>query len=284
VLNTQQDACEMYPDGVPGTFLRGAFFGTGFKHLDPVSDGTKIRQSESGGLEQDHSWDLDPSTDAFYLWSGLLSEYTNCLLTQNSDKLIAVSAIARFFQPTLNDEYVAGLWKRHIGQHLLWRLSTPQKVTAPLPTSETHRPPSWSWASVIGRVDAYNGLVRHDKPLMIKVLEVKVENLTADTMGHVTSGCIKVQGWLKHFPPPKGIEDEDEDEDDDGTWMVKMPGRFETLGDEALKFLTRPTYPFEKAPEGEGGDNVRVGRIKSKTTFGWPFQKNPWVESVINIV
>jgi hypothetical protein len=54
---------------------------------------------------------LDPSTDAFYLWSGLLSEYTNCLLTQNSDKLIATSAIARFFQPTLNDEYVAGLWR-----------------------------------------------------------------------------------------------------------------------------------------------------------------------------
>lgn len=318
----------MYPDGVPGTFLRGAYFGTGFKHVDPVSDGTKIRQSESGGLEQDHSWALDPSTDAFYLWSGLLSEYTNCLLTQNSEKLIAVSAIARFFQPTLNDEYVAGLWKRHIGQHLLWKLRTPQKVTALLTTSETHRPPSWSWASVIGRVDAYRGLVRHDKPLMIKVLEVKVENLTADTMGHVTSGCIKVRGWLKHFPPPK--KDEDEDEDDGGTWMFKMSGccfarpdqipfpnadkwyllpvlestqkfdgkmekkiiglmlletgreneyrrigRFETLGDKALKSLTRPTYPFEKTPEGEGGDNVRVGRIKSKTTLGWQFQKNP---------
>jgi hypothetical protein len=326
----------MYPDGVPGTFLRGAYFGTGFKHLDPASDGTKIRQSESGGLGQDYSWPLDPSTDAFYIWSGLLSEYTNCLLTKNSDKLIAVSAIARFFQPTLNDEYVAGLWKRHIGQHLLWQLGTPQKVTAPLTASETHSPPSWSWASVVGRVDPYSGLVRHDKPLMIKVLDVKVDNLTADTLGQVTGGSIKVRGWLKHFPPPK--KDEDEDEDEDSTWMFETPesclaqpdqaplpdvdkwyllpvlestqkfdgkmqkkiiglmlletgreneyrriGRFETLNDESLKLLTRPTYPFEKPP-GEGGENVQVGRIKPKTIFGWPFQKNPWVESVMNIV
>jgi hypothetical protein len=64
-------------------------------------------------------------------------------------------------------------------------------------------------------------------------------------------------------------------------WRI---GIFETLGDEALKLLTRPTYPFEKAPEGEGGDSVPVGRIKSKKALGWPFQRNPWVESVMNIV
>jgi hypothetical protein len=331
----------MFTDGVPSSFLRGAFFGIGYKHLDPASDGAKIRLSESGGFEQDHSWPLDPSTDAFYLWSSVLSEYTNCLLTKNSDKLIAISAIARQFQPILNDEYVAGLWKRYIGQHLLWQMLTPQKDTAPLTGPELHAPPSWSWASVVGKVDPYSGLVRHDKPLMIKVLEVKVDNLTADTMGPVTGGSIKVRGWLQHFPPPKLEKDEDED-DDEGLWKFEMPGdcfvaaqpdqvpfpkadkwyllpvlectqknidrkmekkiiglmlletgkeneyrrigRFDTLGKEALKFLTRPTYPFEETSKGDGGDNLPVGKIDSKKKWGWSFQKNPWVESVMNIV
>jgi hypothetical protein len=35
-------------------------------------------------------------------------------------------------------------------------------------------------------------------------------------------------------------------------------GRFETLGDEALKLLTRPTYPFEKAQKEKEGTVYRL--------------------------
>lgn len=175
---------------------------------------------------------------------------------------------------------------------------------------------------------------------MIKVKDVKVSTLTADTLGDATSGCIKVQGWLKLFPPPKNAdEDESDSGDGDDTWMFETPagcfaepdqtpfptadkwyllpvleatqrfdgkmekkiiglmlsktgteneyrriGRFYTLGDEALKFFARPTYSFEEIREGEGEDNVKVGKVKSGMTLGWPFQKNPWVESVITIV
>jgi hypothetical protein len=61
----------MYPNGVPGVFLRNSYFGFGFKRLDPATDGAKIRESLTQvnfqGLEPDRSWPLDATIDAFYI-------------------------------------------------------------------------------------------------------------------------------------------------------------------------------------------------------------------------
>jgi hypothetical protein len=99
----------MFPKGVPTECLGGE--GCGFKHLDPATDGIKIRESPmfNWGLKADRFWPLDPLIDSFILWHNILETYTKCLLTENKDKLVAISAIARQFQPILKDEYKAGL-------------------------------------------------------------------------------------------------------------------------------------------------------------------------------
>jgi hypothetical protein len=212
----------MYPNGVPGPFLRGLYSGIGFKHLDPATDGAKIRKSFTQNLEQDQSWDMDATTDSFYIWNGILTAYTKCLLTKNQDKLVAISAIAKHFQPILKDEYKAGLWRRHLAQHLLWHVPSPRTVVLPAISSKNYCAPSWSWASLTANVTPYSGVVRHDKPVMIEILEVKVETQTADPMGQVSGGHIKVRGWLKHFRPSRR---DDDDVDDDPTWQFKTCGQ-----------------------------------------------------------
>jgi hypothetical protein len=142
-------------------------------------------------------------------------------LTKNRDKFVAISAIAKQFAPILKDEYKAGLWRRHLPQHLLWQVLSPPTVDRPPTSSENYCAPSWSWGSLTADITPYSGIVAHDKPIMIDILEVIIETLTADPMGQVSGGHIKLRGWLKYFSPPR----RDDDEDDDASWTFKTPGK-----------------------------------------------------------
>ena len=82
-------------------------------------------------------------------WLTIVSRYSECLLTKESDMLIALAGLAQVVQDLIGCEpmdYLAGLWKPYLLQDLLWRAET---------TSErynTYQSPSWSWASVNGSI------------------------------------------------------------------------------------------------------------------------------------
>lgn len=215
------DSCEMFPDGVPKECLGDEYGGFGFKHFDPATDGIKIRESPlfNWEIRADRFWPLDPMVGSFILWRSIVETYTKCLLTNSQDKLVAISAIARQFQPILKDEYKAGLWRRHLAQHLLWKVVTPQSAALPTTDSKSYCAPSWSWASVPGPVFLNTYIARHDRPVMIEILEVKLETLTGDPMGMVTGGHIKVRGWLKQFPPRQ--PDDSSSDNDNRSWRIK---------------------------------------------------------------
>jgi hypothetical protein len=216
----------MYPYGVPKVFLRG---GIGFKQWDPSTGGATIIPHPSM-FTFDRSWPLDDSMiKPFIMWNGIIQEYTKCNLTKRKDRLIAISAIAKQFQPLFKDEYIAGLWRRHLTQQILWNV--PHARTAVLSTTnpDEYIAPSWSWALVNGPVLPYARIAKHDKPVMIEMLEVRVETRTADRMGQVMGGHIKVRGWLREFPPPEldkyNTSDSDSGGKDHGNhmWMFKAP-------------------------------------------------------------
>ena len=95
-----------------------------------------------------------PSADHLFVrWQKVVKIYTEAQLTHESDKLIAIAGLARFFQdlwpdPTIT--YLAGLWNYHLGYCLLWsRASTTRDWKKP----KTSCAPSWSWASVNGSIE-----------------------------------------------------------------------------------------------------------------------------------
>jgi hypothetical protein len=53
-------------------------------------------------------------------WEKVVSLYTRCDLTCTSDKLVALSGIARAVQNETMDGYFAGLWKRDMEVQLCW--------------------------------------------------------------------------------------------------------------------------------------------------------------------
>lgn len=76
-------------------------------------------------------------------WFSILWDYGQRRPSTPSDKLPALSNVARAFQRMLDDEYVAGHWRKSLIESLCW-----QSLHCK-PAGDT-RIPSWSWASVDG--------------------------------------------------------------------------------------------------------------------------------------
>jgi hypothetical protein len=77
-------------------------------------------------------------------WYNLLGLYSRPNLTHESDRLMAISALAKEVNKRTGFEYLAGLWKEMMVEDLLWCVRDAAKP------SGWARIPSWSWASLRG--------------------------------------------------------------------------------------------------------------------------------------
>jgi hypothetical protein len=76
-----------------------------------------------------------------------MEDYSFRRLTNETDKLPALSGLAHSFQKTFPQaKYVAGIWSTHLPAALLWR--TKHSAHRPL----SYIAPTWSWASVVGSI------------------------------------------------------------------------------------------------------------------------------------
>ena len=111
-------ACETSPEGIPSR----------------VSQGHDMKKL----------WQIKASNAAdFYLsfwYRQVLGHYTNMDLSVPSDKLIALSGIAKHIMPHTGDTYVAGMWRKSLGTHLFWITLPDPRTSRP----QVYRAPTWS--------------------------------------------------------------------------------------------------------------------------------------------
>jgi hypothetical protein len=135
-------------------------------------------------------------------WSDIVLHYSAAHLTfPDKDKLVALSGLAR--RCGRGSDYLAGLWRPLLAWHLLWRI--PEYRTA-LPETRLHGIPSWSWASMYGRVRLYHKLefyhpsIGSDLPL-IKVASAETFLVGPDPFGQeVNGGRIELSGHIMKVP------------------------------------------------------------------------------------
>lgn len=72
---------------------------------------------------------VSSTLDALKLWEHSVFKYTQWSLTKTSDKLIAISGVARTMQSALKDDYLAGLWRGHLVRGLAWSSANDLTVT-----------------------------------------------------------------------------------------------------------------------------------------------------------
>jgi hypothetical protein len=131
-------------------------------------------------------------------WNHLVCLYSGAQLTFPSDKLVAISGIARHFSSINQDQYVAGLWTRNLERQLCWCVNW--KISNPRTEQKTtpYRAPSWSWAStdepVTWRLYTTNNVLdTADSDLLIHINKIDLLPLGEDAPREMGDAKLKLQ-------------------------------------------------------------------------------------------
>lgn len=224
IPNYQLIADEIY-EGIP---IKGLHPGTHGRSLrnNRLSRVQVVEPPDSGGEEESgivHSLEL---------WSRIVEMYCKTDLTQQKDKLIALSGIAHRMANVLAEaekerdriQYIAGLWNVHLVSQLLWHVepvyrgdsdsrSDTIEYLSSRPTG--YRAPSFSWASVDAQfgngitcghvLDPSNILAEIPQEKDVKKSKsetevwkesVSMQFETDNEFGLVKSGHIRLWAWL----------------------------------------------------------------------------------------
>jgi hypothetical protein len=153
-------------------------------------------------------------------WRRVITEYSGMNLSKPSDRLPAIAGIARSVGKQLNSAYLAGLWRSALPGDLLWRVDhayqgqerrSPYGLTifyGPQERTSAYIAPSWSWASVKGRVKYYRLNTRspwyaHLTPNAgFSVLETVCQPISPiNPFGEVAWGRLSVSTTIEPFRP-----------------------------------------------------------------------------------
>ncbi|KAH0547705.1 hypothetical protein FGG08_000194 [Glutinoglossum americanum] len=147
----------------------------------------------------------EPEVD-YRSWYDLVKDYSDRDLTLPDDKLIAVSSLAATFQKqnNLQGAYLAGLWSDDIVSGLIWkrgdyfqRMGHPSKLKGLV----KYRAPSFSWASVEGKVefpdDTWMDVIYNE--LDPQLFDCSISAELEDPFSSVNGGHIGLQGYTMRY-------------------------------------------------------------------------------------
>ncbi|CAI9627807.1 unnamed protein product [Alternaria burnsii] len=132
-------------------------------------------------------------------WNSVLSNYNKRQLTNASDKLPALSGLARTYQDITGDTYLAGHWRSTLLQSLIWQATGYPTVP------DTYRAPSWSWAAIDGSFGMFSPGMGFDKGDWVSLATIhdawtNLKN-EENPFGEVTDGQLDISAPLERFFP-----------------------------------------------------------------------------------
>jgi hypothetical protein len=183
-------ACETYanmqpkrPVEIPPDVDKDCYF-LHDEEIGPISSVLEASRRAEG----DQSRDLRPfQSMLFTVWTSFVGHYSLRHLSFPADKILAVAGVSKLFGVVMKDQFLAGLWRKHFMDGLLWYIRPNTKTFSPL----GYRAPSWSWASK-------DGYVVHAEPasnpwIVARALEVSCATSDGSEFGTVISAMLRLQ-------------------------------------------------------------------------------------------
>lgn len=208
-----ESATEIYPTGLP-PFLKASV-----QHEDG-----ELKNLDPGAQRTIQSRPVDPRRGAYQIWARIVQKYSECGLTNSSDKLVALSGLAKRIKSIVDDEYVAGMWRRHLPLQLFWVSSSePGKtpinilrkpnssldVGRPSVRPAQYRAPSFSWAATDGTV-TFPSFLDRESALAPEIVGAHLHYESTDVFGAITGGHLTVRCHLyRALLSPKSQEPSD---------------------------------------------------------------------------
>ncbi|KAI1371954.1 hypothetical protein F4677DRAFT_463690 [Hypoxylon crocopeplum] len=118
-------------------------------------------------------------------------------LGEATDRLPALSGLAKIYESRLKCRYLAGHWETGFLKSLCWSGARESQHTIP-----EYIAPSWSWASTLGYVDTSlmsKDVYTRDLTKVLDVSDVSIVPSKAYPTGEFSSGLLKLYGPMKEF-------------------------------------------------------------------------------------
>lgn len=144
-------------------------------------------------------------------WHAVLDAYSRRALTRPSDKLPALSGLARTYASLIPSPstYLAGFWYKTLLQDLIWQAVG--TTTSPA----VYRAPSWSWAAIDGPFGLFSpgSGVGFDKGEWTALAKIHATSITLKSnqnpFGEVKDGYLDISAPLERlYPSPEQREGE----------------------------------------------------------------------------
>jgi hypothetical protein len=131
-------------------------------------------------------------------WNHLLWTYGDRKLTKPTDKLPAMSGLAKLFEQRLGAKYIVGLWSDDLIEGLAWQGLGSKRVFSEL--SSEYTGPSWSWANYDGI--AATGVSEKESRDIAEIKDWSVELKTdANPYGEVKDAWIRIWAPMTKLSP-----------------------------------------------------------------------------------
>lgn len=139
-------------------------------------------------------------------WLAHVEDFSSRELTFENDRLPALAGLAKKIQDATGDVYLAGLWKKFIIEDLCWRTTPFDESRSPGPggfryrygprrhrvtKATAYRAPSWSWASLNGRIE-FLPLDFRNCLAMVSYTSVQPA-IEGDFLGSMKAGWLKIE-------------------------------------------------------------------------------------------
>ncbi|KAF7675980.1 hypothetical protein GT037_005485 [Alternaria burnsii] len=144
--------------------------------------------------------------ELYQCWDSLINNYGHRSVTFDKDRLSAIAGLARIVGEALQDQYLAGLWRRDLLEGLMWYSSSPTMargldVYLQNVRQRNYVAPSWSWAACqdVGSTrssDQYLRRITH----RATVVDVGVETDSENPYGQISGGFLRIRGKLAAMP------------------------------------------------------------------------------------
>lgn len=180
---------------------------------------TSTNKFDRSEKEQDGGLMTTPGTyrlSSLITWREVIVEYSHRKASLATDRLRALSAIARAYHLETGKEYLAGLWKEDVPGALCWAngfipLSEEDRIYGLLTSQrpKEYRAPSWSWASLETPVHFWGSYESYTpEARVIQGVQVLDAGITATYPGgefdSIASGFLVLQApvWVLELPTP----------------------------------------------------------------------------------
>lgn len=193
-------ACEGFPSGIPHFIECYSRDSCRCQHwrrmMPPASDIYKWLDGSGSDLER--------YFESLLVWNRVAAQFQPLKLTYTSDKLVAISGLAKMHSRFLKTRYLAGMWLEHLPAQLLWYRRWWSNPHATSYKAGEYVAPSWSYFSMPNRVEPAisseappSGKYGNELRPIIQVLDAKIVLVNeSHPFGAVSDGALRIKGPL----------------------------------------------------------------------------------------